>query len=194
MVKLVGPDAGTYRFITDQLGSVRMVVNVATGAVVQQIRYDAWGNPTLEHGTWSFQPFAFAGGLHDPATGLIRFGARDYDPHTSRWTAKDPIPFGGLDVNLYAYVRGDPINLIDSRGDSPLDIEICPSLDEDGCCVELKACVEECVRVYRECQNGKIIPPKRKTCKDLMNECFETCNLNWCGGGIASEDEDTCEP
>jgi RHS repeat-associated protein len=116
MVKLVGPDAGTYRFITDQLGSVRMVVNVATGAVVQQIRYDAWGNPTLEHGTWSFQSFAFAGGLHDPATGLIRFGARDYDPALGRWTAKDPIRFAGGDSNLYAYVFSDPVNYIDPEG------------------------------------------------------------------------------
>ena len=28
----------------------------------------------------------FAGGLHDPDTALVRFGARDYDPATGRWT------------------------------------------------------------------------------------------------------------
>jgi RHS repeat-associated protein len=116
MVKLVGPDAGTYRFVTDQLGSVRVVVGAATGAVVQQIRYDAWGNATLDHGTWSIQPFGFAGGLHDPDTGLVRFGARDYNPPTGRWSAKDPIRFAGGDSNLYAYVLNNPINFIDPRG------------------------------------------------------------------------------
>ena len=34
----------TYRLITDHLGSVRMVVDIATGAVAQQIDYDVWGN------------------------------------------------------------------------------------------------------------------------------------------------------
>ncbi len=34
----------TYRLITDQLGSVRLVVNSQTGEVKQEIDYDAWGN------------------------------------------------------------------------------------------------------------------------------------------------------
>jgi hypothetical protein len=46
----------------------------------------------------------------------VRFGARDYDPETGRWTAKDPIGFSGEDSNLYGYVVGDPINLIDPEG------------------------------------------------------------------------------
>ena len=36
-----------------------------------------------------FQPFGFAGGLYDPDTGLVRFGARDYDAETGRWTSKE---------------------------------------------------------------------------------------------------------
>ena len=36
------------------------------------------------------QPLGYAGGLYDPDMGLVRFGARDYDPMTGRWTAKDP--------------------------------------------------------------------------------------------------------
>jgi RHS repeat-associated protein len=61
-------------------------------------------------------PFGFAGGLYDPDTELVRFGARDYDPETGRWTAKDPIWFAGGDTNLYAYVGNDPVNLIDYSG------------------------------------------------------------------------------
>jgi hypothetical protein len=48
--------------------------------------------------------------------GLVRFGARDYDPETGRWTAKDPIGFDGGDSNLYAYVFNEPITRIDADG------------------------------------------------------------------------------
>jgi RHS repeat-associated protein len=63
-----------------------------------------------------FQPFGFAGGLYDQQTGLVRFGARDYDAVTGRWTVKDPIRFDGGDSNLYAYVLGDPVNWVDVNG------------------------------------------------------------------------------
>lgn len=49
-------------------------------------------------------------------TRLDRFGARDYDSLTGRWTAKDPVRFEGGDTNLYAYVAGDPVNWIDVTG------------------------------------------------------------------------------
>ena len=61
--------------------------------------------------------FRFAGGLYDSDTGLVRFGVRDYDPAIGRWTAKDPIDFGGGDVNLYGYVFNDPVRFIDSEGE-----------------------------------------------------------------------------
>jgi RHS repeat-associated protein len=84
----------TYRIVTDHLGSVRLIVDAATGAVVQRMDYDAFGR-VLRDTNPGFQPFGFAGGMYDPATGLVRFGARDYDPETGRWTAKDPIAFDG---------------------------------------------------------------------------------------------------
>jgi uncharacterized protein RhaS with RHS repeats len=46
----------------------------------------------------------------------VRFGARDYDAETGRWTAKDPIGFIGGDTNLYGYVWNDPIQFIDPIG------------------------------------------------------------------------------
>jgi len=63
-----------------------------------------------------FQPFGFAGGLYDPDTSLTRFGARDYDAQTGRWTARDPVAFGGGQANLYIYVGNDPVNLVDWSG------------------------------------------------------------------------------
>ncbi|MFZ2922373.1 MAG: RHS repeat-associated core domain-containing protein, partial [Desulfosalsimonadaceae bacterium] len=49
-------------------------------------------------------------------TGLVRFGFRDYDPETGRWTAKDPIGFGGGDTDLYGYCLNDPMNWVDPWG------------------------------------------------------------------------------
>ncbi len=105
----------TYRIFTDHLGSPRVVVNAETSEVVQRLDYDAFGRITYDSNP-GFQPFAFAGGLYDPQTGLTRFGARDYDPEVGRWTAKDPIGFAGGSAGLYEYVVNDPLNRLDPSG------------------------------------------------------------------------------
>ena len=46
----------TYRILSDQVGSVRLVVNATTGAIAQRIDYDAFGNPTYVTGAPDFQP------------------------------------------------------------------------------------------------------------------------------------------
>jgi RHS repeat-associated protein len=105
----------TYRIISDELGSPRLVVDTVNGAMMQALDYDEYGR-VLQDTNPGFQPFGFAGGLYDPDTGLAHFGARDYDSIAGRWTGKDPILFGGGQTNLYAYVSNDPVNMIDRRG------------------------------------------------------------------------------
>jgi RHS repeat-associated protein len=128
----------TYRIITDQLGSPVMVVNTLNqNDVLLDVDYDEWGNllcrktdgttcapdgagPCVETKCVGVIPFGFAGGLYDPDTGLVRFGARDYDPSIGRWVSKDPILFGGGQANLYVYVGNDPVNRRDPSGLEPL--------------------------------------------------------------------------
>jgi RHS repeat-associated protein len=109
--------SGTFRIITDHLGSPRLVVDTSSGAAVQRMDYDSYGQ-VLADTNPGFQPFGFAGGLWDRDPGLVRFGARDYDPSVGRWTNKDPIRFSG-GLNLYAYVENDPVNLTDPDGRVP---------------------------------------------------------------------------
>jgi RHS repeat-associated protein len=94
------------------------VIDTGSGDVVQRTDYDEFGNVTLEDTSSGFTsvPFGFAGGLLDGATGLQRFGTRDYDPTVARWTQKDPIGFEGDGLNLYEYVLTDPVNRNDLDG------------------------------------------------------------------------------
>ena len=112
MVRRGGRD---FLVVTDQVGSPIAILDSQSGDVVAAATYDAWGN-VLEGSVASHLPFGFAGGLVDPDTGLIHFGARDYDPRTGRWTAPDPLRFAGGDINLYRYAAGDPVNNVDPTG------------------------------------------------------------------------------
>jgi RHS repeat-associated protein len=104
----------TYRLVKDGRGSVRLVVDATTGVIAQRLDYGPFGEVLLDTNP-GFQPFAYAGGLYDPVTGLVRFGARDYDAYAGRWTAKDPSGFQETG-SLYVYVGNDPINLVDPTG------------------------------------------------------------------------------
>jgi len=109
----------TYRFVTDRLGTVRMVVDVASGTSAQELDYDEFGR-VIRDTHPGLQPFGYAGGIYDEMTGLVHFGVREYDAETGRWGSRDPIGFGGGGTNLYAYAINDPIDLSDANGRCPI--------------------------------------------------------------------------
>ncbi len=57
--------------------------------------------------------YTFTGKELDLHTGLYDFGARRYDARQGQWLSADPA-FDGL--NLYGYVRNNPVNLVDPSG------------------------------------------------------------------------------
>lgn len=110
-------DTAEYMIVSNHLGSPVQVIDVNSGVVVQEIKYNVWGK-IISDTNPGFQPFGFAGCLYDQDTKLCRFGVRDYDPSIGRWLSKDPILFNGGDANLYGYVLQDPVNWIDPSGRS----------------------------------------------------------------------------
>ena len=53
----------TYRLITDQVGSVRLVVDTATGLIAERLDYDEFGR-VLQDTNPGFQPFGFRALCH----------------------------------------------------------------------------------------------------------------------------------
>jgi RHS repeat-associated protein len=124
---LRGADA--FLVVADHVGSPRLVIDGASGEIAQRLDLDAWGR-VLADSSPGFQPFGFAGGVVDPVTGLVHFGARDYDPATGRWLSTDPKIFlGGGTPNLYCYADNDPVNKWDPTG---ADVYRCESLSKIG--------------------------------------------------------------
>jgi len=179
----------TYRIISDHLGSPRYAIDTATGTIAWNNAYDEFG--AAVGGTPEFIPFGFAGGLYDAQTGLVHFGAREYDPQVGRWTTKDPLLFWGnarsfydWTANIYQYCDGDPINFFDpsglemdsvsrsmqeaiARGDAD---EIAQILDEAGETLpdKLRAAAQKALQRFRSRAKDVI----SKECKGSINREF----------------------
>lgn len=95
-----------------------------SGGVLERFGYTPYGTRTVmnsSYGTisdaYSFE-VGFQGGLMDPATGLVHFGDRDYDPVTGRWVEQDPTGWQYVDgPNLYQIELGNPVIGLDPSGD-----------------------------------------------------------------------------
>lgn len=160
MLEKVGAVETTYRLFGDHLGSLRAVVRVSDGKAVQWMRHGPWGEIVDDFVVAGFArvPFGFAAGIYDEATGLVRFGAREYDPRTGRWLSKDAARFGGGE-NFYAYADGDPVDNVDEGGyasESSIPIPSPEGGASDGggaglvcwsnndCILEQEACFGDC--------------------------------------------------
>lgn len=102
-----------YYYLTDALNSVVAVISGDGLTVSDRYGYDPYGNRTSSSGT-VVNPWGYAGGFTD-STGLLKFGARYYDPSTARWTQSDPLN-QGRPLSTYRYAVDDPVNGTDPNG------------------------------------------------------------------------------
>ncbi|GIX17126.1 MAG: hypothetical protein KatS3mg119_1312 [Rhodothalassiaceae bacterium] len=121
-----GSGVGERRFIhQDERGSVVAVANGA-GAAIATFRYGPWGEST----DTAFSRFGYTGAIRLPGTDLLHMRARVYATELARFLEPDPIGFASGQLNLYAYVGGDPINGVDPSGLMEEDDD--DSGDDDG--------------------------------------------------------------
>jgi RHS repeat-associated protein len=182
---VVNASGEVYRVISDQLGSPRLIVNVADDTdVLLEAEYTAFGERSVIAGDGSALSVGFAGGEFDVDSGLTRFGARDYDARVGRWVSKDPIGWEGGQVNLYVYVNNDDVNSSDPSGTGPYEFFGCLLSGADsGVCVhdEVRSLCGGpigdlvCSSPDPLCEDGPGPPPRPREICRLVNETDVSC-------------------
>ena len=126
-----------YYYLKNIQGDILGVVD-ASGTLLYQYEYDAWGNHTVldaQGNTISpdaphvanFNPLRYRGYFFDTETGLYYLLSRYYDPTTGRFINADNIlARNGNTVqgyNVFSYCFNNPINLSDPAGNWPKFID-----------------------------------------------------------------------
>ena len=106
-----------YYYHNDHLGTPQVMTN-QTQSVVWQADYKPFGEVTIAPGSTVTNNLRFPGQYFDAESGLHYNYFRDYDPSTGRYVESDPIGLAG-GLNTYAYVGGNPLELLDPFGLAP---------------------------------------------------------------------------
>ncbi len=117
--------AADYYYHTDDMCNV-MALTDNTGAVIERIEYDDYGNPTITDpvgtplaGSSVSNPYMFNGRRYDSETGLYYYRTRYMDPRAGRFTSRDTIGIWGDGANLgngNAYAGNNPWSSLDPFG------------------------------------------------------------------------------
>ncbi len=114
-------NTGEFYYYLDGLGSVLGLIDTS-GTVQATYSYDPYGVTTAVGGPNSnlanTNPYRYASGYFDTATGLYQYGQRYYQPSLGRWTQQDTLNMIGdpANGNRYTYTGDDPVNNVDPTG------------------------------------------------------------------------------
>jgi RHS repeat-associated protein len=110
-----------YYYHYDGLGSVA-ALSYYSGYLIEKYTYDVYGKPTIKSSTGDIRttsaygnPYMFTGREYDPCVGIYYYRARYYHPSIGRFMQTDPIHYAD-GLNLYIYVKNNPVMFIDSFG------------------------------------------------------------------------------
>ncbi len=111
-----GAALGVEYVLNDGLGSAKGLATGA-GSITSATSFDAWGNPRFKVGT-SSSGMGFTG-EQQFSDGTVHLRARSYLPAIGRFLQRDS--FAGFvarpqSLNRYAYVEGNPGNMVDPSG------------------------------------------------------------------------------
>jgi RHS repeat-associated protein len=127
--------ASTVFYHHDALGST-IALTDASGALVEQYRYDVYGLRTIMDASGADlgsrtsalgNRFMFTGREWIAEIGLYDHRNRAYSPILGRWLQPDPIGFAAGDVNLHRYCGNLPLTFVDATG-----FELAPSWGSPG--------------------------------------------------------------
>lgn len=129
--RTAGTDRGPAELVRYQfanhLGSSVLELDQA-GQVISYEEYYPYGSTSYQAvraRTETRKRYRYTGKERDTETGLYYHGARYYAPWLARWTSCDPAGLAD-GVNVYAYVRGNPVNRRDPTGRDGQDVTPAP--------------------------------------------------------------------
>lgn len=116
LLAAVTPTNETYCYHYDAIGST-VAITDSSENIVNFYDYTPFGVIINESETF-LQPFKYVGrlGVMEEDNGFFYMRARYYDPITGRFISEDPLGFEGGDVNLYVYVKNNPVLYSDPTG------------------------------------------------------------------------------
>jgi RHS repeat-associated protein len=134
------PSGGVHYYFSNHLGSHTMVTS-ATGSCEQDVDYFPYGGEITDHCPNVAQHYKFTGKERDTESGLDNFEARYFASTMGRfltpdWAARPTsVPYAVFgdpqSLNLYGYVRNDPVTLADADGHDP-PVPMGPLEDNSG--------------------------------------------------------------
>ncbi len=137
------PGGAVHYYFSDHLGSADVVTS-ATGVIENESDYYPYGGEQVITQSLSNQNYKFTGKERDTESTLDNFGARYYTSNLGRfmtpdWAARPTaVPYAVFgdpqSLNLYGYVRNDPVSRADADGH-----DACPIKYGNACDVEAQS-------------------------------------------------------